>query len=241
MLSNLPEELMPVAPFVTLVFSSSSKPFPFVTAAISSMSSQNSALQFAAARALSMLCFTAHRVQPQLMENCSFIIDGSEIWRLQASISHILDKEENINNCLILAIFNLLTSFARYQPALFVSLTEENARIKADCRNCVNSQINGSSVLSSLRSKSRLVEQMLGYIVNSAELMNRSPSLLLSILDLLVALWESGIQFICILDKLRSSRTFWESLSQCIRATFHRCPVDTADEKFSSRWYEGAK
>jgi len=93
MLSNLPEELMPVAPFVTLVFSSSSKPFPFVTAAISSMSSHNSALQFAAARALSVLCFTAHRVQPQLVENCSFTIDGSEIWRLQASISHILDKQ----------------------------------------------------------------------------------------------------------------------------------------------------
>lgn len=244
MLSNLPEELMPVAPFVTLVFSSSSKPFPFVTAAISSMSSQNSALQFAAARALSMLCFTAHRVQPQLMENCSFIIDGSEIWRLQASISHILDKEESINNCLIVAIFNLLTSFARYQPALFVSLTEENARIEADPSNSANSQINGSSVLSSSRSKSILVEQMLGYIVNSTELMNRSPSLLLSILDLLVALWENGIQFICILDKLRSSRTFWESLSQCIRAAFDRSPVDsldTSDEKFSSRYNCQAK
>jgi len=145
---------------------------------------------------------------------------------------------------LIVAIFNLLTSFARYQPALFVSLTEENARIKADRSNCTNSQINGSSVLTSSRSKSRLVEQMLGYIVNSSELVNRSPSLLLSILDLLVALWESGFQLICILDKLRSSRTFWESLSLCIRATFDRCPVDsvdTVDEKFSSRYNCQAK
>jgi hypothetical protein len=37
------------------------------------------ALQVAAARALSILCFTAYRVQPQLMENCTFIIDGSEV------------------------------------------------------------------------------------------------------------------------------------------------------------------
>ncbi|XP_051206671.1 uncharacterized protein [Lolium perenne] len=244
MLSNLPEEFMPVAPFVTMVLSSSSKPFPFVTATISAMSFQNSALQVAAARALSILCFTAYRVQPQLMENCTFIIDGSEIWRLQASISHILDKEENINNCLIVAIFNLLTSFVRYQPALFVSLTEEHARIKADRNNSVNSQISGSSVLSSSRSKSRLIEQILGYVVNSTEFMNRSPSLLLSILDLLEALWENGIQFICILDKLRSSRTFWESLSQCICATFDRCLVGsvvTADEKFSSRYNCRAK
>ncbi|CAM0911170.1 unnamed protein product [Alopecurus aequalis] len=243
MLSNLPEELMPVAPFVTMVLSSSSRPFPFITAAISSMSVQNSALQVAAARALSILCFTAHRVQPQLMENCSFIIDGSEICRLQACIAHVLDKEENINSSLIVAIFNLLTSFTRYQPALFILLTEENASLTAGCNNSTNPQINGSSVLSSTRSKSKLVEQMLGYIVKSTGFMSRSPSLLLSILDLLVALWEGGIQFISILDKLRSSRTFWESLSKCIRAIFD-CPlesVDAADEKFSLRYNCEAK
>ncbi|XP_048540938.1 uncharacterized protein LOC125520147 [Triticum urartu] len=244
MLSNLPEDLMPVAPFVTLVLSSSLKPLPFITATISSMSFQNSALQISAARALSVLCFTAHRVQPQLMENGSFLVDGSEICRLQASISQILDKEDDTNNCLIVAIFSLLTSVARYQPALFVSLTEENAMIQADHSNSANSQTNGSSTLNSSRSNSRLVEQMLGYIENSTEFMNSSPSLLLSILDLLEALWESGVQFICILDKLRSSRTFWESLSRCIRATFDHCPVDsvdTVDEKVSSRYNCQAK
>ncbi|KAI4976566.1 hypothetical protein ZWY2020_050173 [Hordeum vulgare] len=244
MLSNLPEDLMPVAPFVTLVLSSSLKPLPFITATISSMSFQNYALQVSAARALSVLCFTAHRVQPQLMENGSFLVDGSEIWRLQASISQILDKEDDTNDCLIVAIFSLLTSVTRYQPALFVSLTEENAMIQADHSNSANSQTNGSSTLNSPRSNSRLVEQMLGYIENSTEFMNSSPSLLLSVLDLLEALWEGGVQFICILDKLRSSRTFWESLSRCIRATFDHCPVDsvdTVDEKFSSRYNCQAK
>ena len=62
---------------------------------------------------------------------------------------------------------------ALLQPALFVLLTEENARIKTGCNNSANSQINSSSVLSSSGSKSKLVEQILGYIVNSTEFMNR--------------------------------------------------------------------
>jgi nuclear pore complex protein Nup188 len=61
---------------------------------------------------------------------------------------------------------------------------------------------------------------------------------LLSILDLLKALWESGIQFLCVLEKLRSSVTFWDNLSRCIRATLDICPVDciaAVDENFSLR------
>lgn len=62
--------------------------------------------------------------------------------------------------------------------------------------------------------------------------------MLLSILDLLKALWESGIQFLYILEKLRSSVTFWDNLSRCIRATLDICSIDTVDaidEKFSLR------
>ncbi|KQJ96095.1 uncharacterized protein LOC100837705 isoform X4 [Brachypodium distachyon] len=236
MLSNLPEGLMPVPPFVTMVLSSSLKPFPFVAAAISSMSFQNSAIQVAAARAFSILCFTAHSAQAQLMENCSFIIDGSEIWRLQASISHILEKEESINNYLIVGVFNLLTSIARYQPALFVSLTEQNTRVEADRSISTNSQINIFSPPIISRSNGDLVEKTLGYIAKSTDLLDRSPSLLLSVLNLLEALWESGVQFTCILDKLRSSIAFWENLSQCIRASLDHCPVESVDEKFSLRY-----
>jgi hypothetical protein len=63
--------------------------------------------------------------------------------------------------------------FSLLQPAIFVALTEENASIKADHNNSANSQINGSSALNSSRSKSRLVEQILGYVVNSTEYMDR--------------------------------------------------------------------
>ncbi|XP_062205788.1 uncharacterized protein LOC133907725 isoform X2 [Phragmites australis] len=214
MLSNLPEDILPNPPFITMVLSSSLKPFSFVTAIMSLMSFQNSDIQVAAARAFSILCFTAYKSQPQLMENASFTGDVSEIQRLQASISRILDEEEKTNDCLAVAVFNLLTSAARYQPALLTSLTE--------------------------KSNARLIDQFLDYIVRSTELMNRSPSVLLSVLDLLKALWESGIQFVHILEKLRSSITFWSNLSQCIRATLESCPadsVDAVDEKFSLRYY----
>lgn len=71
----------------------------------------------------------------------------------------------------------------------------------------------------------------------------RSPSILSGVLDLLKALWESGAQFIYILEKLRSSRTFWENLSCCIRAAFASYPIDsveTVDEKKSLRYGHSA-
>ncbi|KAG8095468.1 hypothetical protein GUJ93_ZPchr0012g18872 [Zizania palustris] len=172
------------------------------------------AIQAAAARAFSILCFTAYKAQPQLMENASIFVSGPEIWRLQSSMSCILDNEEKTNDCLV-AVFNLLSSAARYQPTLLISLVEQG-------------------------NNHRLIEQILGYIGRCTELMDRSPSLLFGVLDLLKALWESGVQFIYILEKLRSSRTFWENLSQCTRTTFDSYPIDsieTVDEKFSLRYF----
>lgn len=237
MLSNLPEELVPSPPFVTMVLSSSSKPLPFVTAAISLMSFQNSAIQVAAARVFSMLCFTAYKAQPQLMENAYFVVNGSEIWRLQTSISCILDEVDKVNE--VVAIFNLLSSAARYQPALLISLIEQSTRAQADSDNSAHEQSSKYFVLNPSGSNPRLVEQILGYIGRSTELMDRSPSILSGVLDLLKALWESGAQFIYILEKLRSSRTFWENLSCCIRAAFASYPIDsveTVDEKKSLRY-----
>ncbi|XP_040384027.1 uncharacterized protein LOC102721481 isoform X2 [Oryza brachyantha] len=240
MLSNLPEELVPCPPFVTMILSSSSKPLPFITAAISLMSIQNSAIQVASARVFSILCFTAYKAQPQLMENANFVVNGSEISRLQTSISCILDEVEKIDDCLVVAIFNLLTSAARYQPALLISLVEQSTGVQADSDSSVHKQNSKFSVLNPSGSTPILVEQILGYIGRSTELMDRSPSILSGVLDLLKALWESGVQFIYILEKLRSSSTFWENLSRCIRATFDGYPIDSVepvDEKFSFRYY----
>ncbi|CAL4924385.1 unnamed protein product [Urochloa decumbens] len=236
-LSKLPEDLLPNPPFVTLVLSSSLKPFSLSTALTSLLSLRNSDIQIAAARAFSVLCLIAYKVQPQLIENASFTGDVSEIQRLQASISCILDEEEKTNDCLVVAVFNLLTSAARYQPAFLNSLIEQSMK-STDHNASVKNQNNGSSVLTS-KSNARLVDKILDYIARSTELMNRSPSVLLSILDLLMALWESGIQFLFVLEKLRSSTTFWDNLSRCIRATLDICPIDrigTDDEKFSLRY-----
>ncbi|KAJ1262529.1 hypothetical protein BS78_09G115200 [Paspalum vaginatum] len=233
MLSNLPEDLMPNPPFVAMVLSSSLKPFSFLTALISLMSFHDSDIQVAAARALSALCFIAYKAQPQLTESASFTGDVSEIQRMQSSISCILDEEE-INDCLVVAVFNLLTSAAHYQPAFLISLIEQNMKSTDH-----NTSANNQNVLTS-KSNAMLVDQILGYIERSMELMNRSPSILLSILDLLKALWESGIQFLYILEKPRSSVKFWDNLSQCIRVTLDICPIDyddAVDEKFSLRYH----
>uniref|UniRef100_A0A0E0IPK8 Uncharacterized protein n=1 Tax=Oryza nivara TaxID=4536 RepID=A0A0E0IPK8_ORYNI len=147
------------------------------------------------ARVFSMLCFTAYKAQPQLMENAYFVVNGSEIWRLQTSISCILDEVDKVNE--VVAIFNLLSSAARYQEAIL-----------------------------DLLSKSWVI-------------LDDPLSLWIGVLDLLKALWESGAQFIYILEKLRSSRTFWENLSCCIRAAFASYPIDsveTVDEKKSLRY-----
>ncbi|ONM00825.1 hypothetical protein ZEAMMB73_Zm00001d030340 [Zea mays] len=234
-LSNLPEDLLPNPPLVTMVLSSSLKPFSFITALISLMSFHSFGMQVAAARAFSALCFIAYKAQPQLMENASFTSDVSEIRRLESNISCILDEDDKNNDCLVVAVFNLLTSAARYQPAFLISLIEQSTK-STDHNASTNDRDN--RVLVTSKSNARLVDQILDYIDRSIELMNRSPLVLLSILDLLKALWESGIRFLFILEKLRSSVTFWDNLSRCIRATLDISPIDNIDaidEKFSLR------
>lgn len=108
-LLNLPEDVRPNPPFVTMVLSSSLKPFSFITALTSLMSIQVSDIQAAAARSFTILCFTAYKAQPQLTENASFTGDVSEIQRLEASITCILD-EEKTNGCLVVSVFDLLSS-----------------------------------------------------------------------------------------------------------------------------------
>ncbi|KAL6643423.1 hypothetical protein ACP70R_018189 [Stipagrostis hirtigluma subsp. patula] len=238
-LSNLLEllDLLPNPPLLPMVLSSPQKPFSFITALISLMSIRNPIedpllfhkdIQIAATRVFSILCFTAYKAQPQL-ENASFTGDVLEIERLRASISCILDEEEETNVCLVVAVFNLLTSAARYQPALLISLTEQSKK-----------PTDRSNSVSNAESNAGFVDKILGYIVRSTELMNRSPCVLLSILDLLKALWEGGVQFLCILQKLRGSTTFWGNLSRCIRATLDSCPIDSVDtvnEEISLRYF----
>nr|CAB3499889.1 unnamed protein product [Digitaria exilis] len=170
-LSNLLEDFLPNPPFVTMVLSSSLKPFSLITALTSLLSFRNSDIQVAAARALSVLCFVVCKAQPQMTENASFTGDVSEIRRLEASIYCILDEEEKTNDCLVVAVFNLLTSAARYQPAFLTSLIEQSVK-STDHNTSASNQTNGCSGHTSKRN-ARLVDQILDYVVRSIELMNR--------------------------------------------------------------------
>jgi hypothetical protein len=95
----------------------------------------------------------------------------SQIWRLQTSISCILDEVDKVNE--VVAIFNLLSSAARYQPALLISLIEQSTRAQADSDNSAHEQSSKYFVLNPSGSNPRLVEQILGYIGRSTELMDR--------------------------------------------------------------------
>nr|CAB3494991.1 unnamed protein product [Digitaria exilis] len=197
-LSNLPEDFLPNPPFVTMVLSSSLKPFSLITALTSLLSFRNSVwmscqfeigmithltlmdggsrlfvkdIQVAAAKALSVLCFIVCKAQPQMTENASFTGDVSEIRRLEASIYCILDEEEKTNDCLVVAVFNLLTSAARYQPAFLTSLIEQSVK-STDHNTSASNQTNGFSGHTS-KCNARLVDQILDYVVRSIELMNR--------------------------------------------------------------------
>lgn len=77
---------------------------------------------------------------------------------------NIYDRREPQVN---FAIFFLL------QPALLISLIEQSTRAQADSDNSAHEQSSKYFVLNPSGSNPRLVEQILGYIGRSTELMDR--------------------------------------------------------------------
>ncbi|KAJ0962473.1 hypothetical protein J5N97_030301 [Dioscorea zingiberensis] len=121
LLADLSGEIISSTPaFLRMLFSSATKPFPVVTVAVSLISScHNPAIQVAAVRVLSMLCFVASKVQPYIFENVSFPANYLQICYLRRTLCHIIDGEMNGNEDLIIAIIVLLVYAARVQDIVF--------------------------------------------------------------------------------------------------------------------------
>jgi len=51
---------------------------------------------------------------------------------------------------------------------------------------------------------------------NEMSVFSSAPRLLLSVLNLLKALWDGGVQYLHILEKIRSSKVFWKNLSSVL-------------------------
>ncbi|XP_008788374.2 uncharacterized protein LOC103706141 isoform X1 [Phoenix dactylifera] len=223
-LADLSEETFTNIPgFIQTVLSSTTKPMPVVTAAVSLISfSRNSAVQMAATRVLSILCFIASKFQSYSMENVNVFTDTIQIRELSSTICLILDEEVNRNEELIIAIFDLLNSASCYQPALLISviLPEEKEEVPSNAAGDMKSQRVVSPVIEPLSSKrTSPIDSILKYVERSEILTNSAPRLLLSIVNFLKALWEGGNQYIHVVDKIRSSEMFWKHLSSCMSAS----------------------
>ncbi|XP_073009852.1 uncharacterized protein [Typha latifolia] len=234
MLAALSEESFTDQPaFVNMVLSSASKPMPFITAVTSLVSFfHNPAIQAAASRVFSKICFIASRIQS--MENANLVADAMQNSKLRAAIYCILEGKKNQDDTLIVSMFNLLHSAACYQPALLVSLIlkEENAKTELNA-NGNTDQLAASPVIQISSSKdAKLIDLIMKYIERSKDLFNSFPRLLLSVLDLLKAFWEGGLQYVDILERIRSTKNFWENLSACISSIPERnvFPVGSRDD-----------
>ncbi|KAJ8512137.1 hypothetical protein OPV22_002571 [Ensete ventricosum] len=213
-----------VSALVQMMLSPSIKPLPVVQAAVSLISfSENSTIQVAATRALSSLCFIASRLQSYTVENVSPVAEAVQIKNLQMAVLCILDKEVKIDEDLIIATFDLLSTVAYYQPALLSSLifSEEKEEVSSDVTSDSVKQLAAVPVVENLGSyrTTSPIEAIRNYVESSEILFYSAPHLLLSILNFLKALWEGSIQFSNILGKIRVSKEFWERLSSFLSPT----------------------
>ncbi|XP_048128814.1 uncharacterized protein LOC115735783 isoform X2 [Rhodamnia argentea] len=182
--------------FHQAMLSSTTKPIP-VTAAVMSLISylRNSGIQIAAARLLSMIFVVADDVKPMISGITCFSVD---------------DKQEKAprNEDLFLAIVNLLTSAARFQPSFLLSMFSA----KVHNPESVEHSTNDISSQTTFR-KSSLLHLLLQPIEKSSELIQSNPEIALAVLNFLKALWEGAGHYRDLLDWLKRSQDFWKHLS----------------------------
>ncbi|KAL6545953.1 hypothetical protein OROGR_009827 [Orobanche gracilis] len=201
------------AVFHQAILSSTGKPIPVISAAISLISyTQNANIQVGAARLLSLL-FLADFSQ----SSTSLSFDDKEVANFRKSICIILSEQQPLAEDLIISALNLLTSAACRQPAFFTAFfaSKENLRAQlhtADSVNQPNNIENGS-----LDSKEESpVDAILQYLKISEFFFDRKPNVLLHLLNLLRALWEGAPQFTRILEQLTVSDKFWRQLTSSV-------------------------
>ncbi|XP_015893450.3 uncharacterized protein LOC107427578 [Ziziphus jujuba] len=222
MLSKFSKDMSSSLPiFLQSVISSGIKPIPVVAAIVSLISYfRNPAIQIGAAKVLSMLLMLADVLQ-QCLNGSSFGIDDKQITELRHSVSYILLQQSVGQEDLFVAIVNLLTSAACYQPAFFVAVfsTQENLDVRPN--NASGVMLPGDEVsLKAVDSKkSSLVDALLGFVVDSDDIINSNPRVLFSILNFFKALWQRASQYTSFLDSLKSSEKFWRQLSNFILLT----------------------
>ncbi|GAB4838483.1 hypothetical protein Ancab_028027 [Ancistrocladus abbreviatus] len=177
------------------------KPIPVVAALTSWISySRAPAIQVNAARVLSMLCIFADHSEPYLLGNAIGLGD-KQIIQLRVSIENIIREESARNEDLFVAILNLLTSAAHFQPAFLAAMFASEAPT------------------SSRMSENDAKDMLLVYVERSEILVKSHPRVLTSVLNFLKALCQEAAQYTDILDTMTTSKKFWEMLAASISMT----------------------
>lgn len=218
-LSKFSKDISSSPPFFhQAVFSSATKPIPVVAALVSLISYfRNPGIQVGAARVLSAFLMMADLMQPYLFGS-SFGLDDKQIGDLRQCVSYILLEQSEWNEDLFVAVVNLLTSAARYQPAFLVAVlsTEVKKDVQQSNAGHVKLPTNDVTFRSSESEKTSIVDAVLYQIERSNDLINSNPRILLNVLNFLRALWQGAAQYTNILECLKSSENFWKKLSSFI-------------------------
>ncbi|XP_057518162.1 uncharacterized protein LOC130799071 isoform X1 [Amaranthus tricolor] len=206
--------------FHQALLSNFTKPIPAVEALASLISYfRNPDIQVGAATALTMLCRTAERAEPYLAGNASFSLGGKQVMQLRHTVESIIGEQSERNEPLFVAAVELLTSTAKHQPA-FLAAIFSGDEVTANCSgNNGNSNGKGSdSTYQALKSDNAkpLVDTLVIYVERSDVLVKRNARVLLSVLNLMKALWQGAAQYIDILEAVRKSKQFWKQLSECV-------------------------
>ncbi|KAF3434642.1 hypothetical protein FNV43_RR21727 [Rhamnella rubrinervis] len=222
MLSQFSKDICSGLPiFLQSLLSSSIKPISVVTAVVSLISYvRDPAIQIGAAKVLSMLLMMADVLQ-QYVFGSSFGLNDKEITELKHSVGYLLLEQSMGHEDLFIAILNLLTSAARYQPAFFVAVfaPQDNVDVQPSNAGGVVRPGNEASLRSTDSKKSSLVDVLLCFVLNSDDIINSNPRVLLGVLNFFKALWQRASQYANILDSLRSSEKLWKQLSNFISIT----------------------
>ncbi|XP_058002713.1 uncharacterized protein LOC110643732 isoform X2 [Hevea brasiliensis] len=220
MISKFSEDISPSLPvFYQAVLSSSAKPIPVIAAVISLISySLNPAIQVGATKVLSKLLVMADNLQPYLASNVCFGLDDEQIADLRHSVKSALFEQMEWNGDLFVAMVSLLNSAARHQPSFLLAILAPKVDTEVQSSNTggMKQQLSEISNGPPGSQKSSLLDALMQYVDSAGDFINSNPRVLLGVLDFLKALWEGAVQYINILEHLKSSRMFWKQLCNCV-------------------------
>ncbi|KAL1554389.1 hypothetical protein AAHA92_14953 [Salvia divinorum] len=216
--------------FHEAILSTTTKPVPVITAAISFISYfRNANIQIAGARLLSAL-FIADISQSYTHNNMNLGLDDKQVAHFRKSITSILFQQSPFSEDLIIATLRLLTSAASNQPAFLAAVIASKEYSNTQVQNAPKHQPKKTEDESLDSLEENPVYAILQYLKDSEDLLHRNPNMLLCLLKFLKALWQGAPQFSKTLEQLKVADAFWNHLTRSLVLIAHR---DNISEKLT--------